>query len=455
MLGIVTVKINELTSLFLAVIGGLTIYLIVLFRNPALGILSLLITGFVLTALGREIGGFNYGILVEGILIATLFACIVYYGPDDWKLTWNDLTWVMVLWFVLSVLELFNPAASFAGAVREFRSAALYPLLTVLLSQLVFRKVKYLDIALLIVLLFSLIAALNGIKQHHWHLSPGEQQFLEEGGYITHVLWGQLRVFSMYSDAGQFGASQAHVGLMALILACGPFKWWKRLLLLFASFAMFYGMLISGTRGALFALVAGVVFAVFLTKNYKAMFFGGSVMLLFICFLKFTTIGNTNYDIYRLRTALDPQDASLNVRFNSQKILGEYLQGKPFGDGLGTMGYFGMEYNGGTFLSTIQPDSYWVKIWGMYGIVGFTIWICIMMYILGKCCGIVWKIEDKALRVKLIALTSGIAGILFCSYGNEVINNQPSSFIVYISWALVFLGPVFDKELRELKTNKD
>src|SRR5690606_12556793 len=124
---------------------------------------------------------------------------------------------LVLLWFIISVLEIFNPAASFAGAIREFRTVALFLLLTVPVFFVIIDRVKYVDLFIIAILAFSLIASLNGIKQKHFGLSPGEQRFLEDGADITHVLFGRLRVFSFYSDAGQFGASQAHIGLIALI----------------------------------------------------------------------------------------------------------------------------------------------------------------------------------------------------------------------------------------------
>lgn len=174
------------------------------------------------------------------------------------------------------------------------------------------------------------------------------------------------------------------------------------------------------------------------------MFAGLTVALLFIGFLKYTYIGNGNYQIYRLRTALDPKEASLNVRIANQKIIGQYLASRPFGGGLGVIGTWGKEYNRDKYLSTVEPDSYWVKIWAMYGIVGFTIWFCMIMYILGQCCGIIWNIRNEGLRYKMIAMMSACAGIFFCSYGNEVMNAMPSSLVVSICLAFIFLSPNFD-----------
>nr|WP_262907746.1 O-antigen ligase family protein [Hymenobacter sp. BT770] len=283
------------------------------------------------------------------------------------------------------------------------------------------------------------------MKQLYLGLSAGEQAFLDENTK-THLLWGKLRVFSFYSDAGQFGAAQAHIALVALILALGPFKYWKRALLAAAALVLVVGMFISGTRGALFTLGSGVLVALLISNNIKVFVLGSVMALAGFGVLKYTTIGSSNYNIYRMRTALDPTDPSLNVRFQNQQRLGAYLADRPFGGGLGIIGNSGIKYNAGQYLASIPPDSYWVKVWAMYGIVGFTIWLGLMLYILGKCCGIVWRIRDRALKAKLIALTAGAAGSLAASYGNEVINFMPSALVVYISWAFVFRGPQLDAQ---------
>src|SRR3546814_3433867 len=89
----------------------------------------------------------------------------------------------------------------------------------------------------------------------------------------THMIRGVIRVFSFYTDAGQFGASMSHIALVSWILAMGPFKLWKRILLVGIGCLLFYAMMISGTRGALFVLSGGLV-GLFLTKNFRALFIG-------------------------------------------------------------------------------------------------------------------------------------------------------------------------------------
>lgn len=444
LIGWLSAKIGLLVPGLLITLAILVPFIISLFKQPRVGLVGVLIYCFLLFILDREIGDFPYGIVVDTVLLLTWIAVAFNRTRYNWQALNNDLCLLSAAWFVLNILELGNPAgASPAGWFQEMRSTTLYWFLSVPLAFLFFRQKKDLNLFLILIISLSVLGSLNGLKQLYLGLSPGEQVYLEANAK-THLLWGKLRVFSFYSDAGQFGASQAHLALVSLILALGPFKTWKRILLFAAAGILLIGMLISGTRGALFALVFGIAVALFISKNIKIFILGSVLAFGGLFILKYTDIGNGNYQVYRMRTALDPKDASLNVRLNNQQILRNYLSTRPFGGGVGVMGTWGNKYNADKFLSTIPPDSYWVKVWGMYGIVGFIIWFGINLYILGKCCGIVWKIRDEGLRIKLIALTAGAAGILICSYGNEVINFMPSSIIIYLSWVFVFLGPKLD-----------
>ena len=419
-------------------------FLIALFYSPRLGVIALICYCFLFFILAHEVGGVPFGMAVDGLLVVTWVAVAFNYARFEWRNIQNDLCLLGLGWFVLNLLELLNPAdASFAGWLQEFRSASLYWFLCVPLAMLVFNTRKDLDLFLVLIIVLSVLGALNGLKQLYVGLSPGEQDFLNENAK-THMLWGKLRVFSFYSDAGQFGASQAHIALIALILALGPFKLWQRALLGAAGLVLVVGMFISGTRGAMFALGTGVMVALLISKNIKVFVLGSVLAVAGFCVLKYTNIGSSNYNVYRMRTALDPADPSFNVRLKNQLRLSTYLADHPFGGGVGVIGNSGIKHNPTNPLSSIPPDSYWVKVWAMYGVVGFVIWLGIMLYILGKCCGIVWNIRDKKLRTQLIALTAGAAGSLFCSYGNEVINFMPSALVVYLSWAFVFRGPQLD-----------
>lgn len=424
----------------------LVFFLVLLFNSPRAGFVAYIVYCFVIMTLGRHVEGSQPGLAIDGLLVLTWLAVLFSRSQElDWNRTQNDLCLLALIWFGINMVELVNPAgASVMGWLYEMRGTTLYWFLTVPLCCMVFYKAQDLRLFLLLVIGFSVLGTLYGIKQKVLGVDAAEQRWLDEGAAITHVLWGRLRVFSFYSEAAQFGASQAHVGLICLILALGPFAWWKRSLLAAASLLLIYGMLISGTRGALFVLVAGLFLYLLLSKQTKVLVVGCVLAFSALFVLKFTSIGNSNADIVRLRTSLDPQDASFQLRLQNQAKLHDYLATQPLGGGVGSIGIWGKKYNADKYISSIAPDSYFVKIWAEYGIVGFLIWLGMMLYILGKCCGIVWNIRDPKLRQQLLALTAGFGGILVSSYGNEVMNQMPSAMIVYVSWVFVFLGPSLD-----------
>ncbi|WP_262247656.1 O-antigen ligase family protein [Parapedobacter soli] len=424
----------------------LVICLAVLVSYPVAGLMGTVVYCFILPIVGRELMiNFPFGIGVEVLLILTLLVAVFNKYKTNWADANNDMVKLVILWFIISVLQVANPSgASVVGWFNEIRGTALNMLLVVPLACVVVQREKHLNLFLYIVIAWSVFGALNGIKQLYIGLSPGEQVFLAQNE-TTHLIRGVIRVFSFYTDAGQFGASMSHIALVSWILAMGSFKLWKRVLFFGLGCLLFYGMIISGTRGALFVFSGGLI-GLFLTKNFKMLIAGLLILGMLFSFLKFTDIGQGSYQVRRLRSAVNPeQDASFLVRLNSQMKLADYLKYRPFGGGLGTIGGNGEKYNPGTFLASVAPDSYWVKVWAMYGIVGLIIWFGMNMYIMGKCCGIIWRINDPHLRIKLIALISGAIGIFVASYGNEVINRTPSSILVFISWAIIYNAPKWDK----------
>lgn len=434
-------------SAALVAVPLLVSFVLLVFYFPRAGFLSFIVYSFVVMFVNRHIPNVPFGLGLEGLLLLTWLAVAFHQSPEySWSLVQNDLCKLTLFWFGLNVLELGNPAgASPVGWFYEMRGTALYWFLSVPLAFLVFNTRRDLRTFLWLVIGFSVLGALYGIKQQKLGVDTMEQAWLDQGAYRTHVLFGQLRIFSSYSEAAQFGASQAHVALICIILALGPYALWKRVALAAAAFLLLYGMLISGTRGALFVLVVGTFVYLVLSKKTRVLLIGSIVALGAFGVLKYTYIGNGNANIVRLRTSVNPQDASLLVRVKNQAILREYLATRPLGGGVGSIGIWGQTYNPGRFLTKIPPDSYFVKVWAEYGIVGFLIWFGIILYILGKCCGIVWNIRDPSLRQQLLALTAGFAGVLVSSYGNEVMNQMPSAMIIYVSWVFVFLGPRLDR----------
>ena len=429
-------------------------YLIWVFLNPRIGLFSFILYSFIMPAIGRHIPGLQVGLALDALLVLTWLGVIFYRGSRyRFRHINNDFCWLALSFFILTVLQIGNPARpNIVGWLQEMRNVSLYWLLIVPLTMLLFRKKADIRVFLDIIIFLSFLGALYGMKQQHIGLDAAEKVWLNDH-LITHWLFGKLRVFSFYQEAGQFGASQAGIAIICFILATGPHSIKKRIWYTIAGIFIFYGMLISGTRGALGGIIGGGFIFVVLSKQLKIIIIGGMLGLGFIGILKFTKIGNGNDQIKRMRSGTNANDPSFQLRLINQRKLSDALSSQPLGTGVGTIGAWGQKYNKHIRTAGIAPDSLYVKIWVMYGIIGFILWFGIMLYILGKTVGIIWNTRDPVLRNQLCALCAVFAAILLCSYGNEVMNAVPSLTIVYISWALIWMSTRWDTPIQKVIEN--
>jgi hypothetical protein len=156
-------------------------------------------------------------------------------------------------------------------------------------------------------------------------------------------------------------------------------------------------------------------------------------------------IANGNDQIRRMRSAFDPNEPSLQVRLKNQEILKGYLASRPFGGGIGHAGDKAQRFLPNAFLSHVATDSWYVMIWAEMGIVGLTIHLCILFYVIGKASyKVMFKIRDPIAKLKLSALIAGMAGIMAASYGNAVFGGMPTALLMYATMAIISNPETFD-----------
>lgn len=461
-LTVITAKLISVGGLkigiVVAVLPIVVIYLNRIFVKPELGLWSVFVVEFFVLGLGRYISGFPLGLTVDGLLVLTLIAVIFhwFYEGIDWSPTKNLLTYLAMVWFGYAMMQLVNPEANSREAwFYAMRGVSLYMFLTVPLVFLLWRTNQHVKKFLMLWAIFSIIGTLKGIYQKIFGVDSYEQAWLDAGGAITHILFGKLRIFSFYTDAGQFGGAQGHAGVVFGILFLS-YKTEKekylRYLFLAASLLGFYGMLISGTRGAIAVPIGGMTLYLILTKNIRILTAGAVLGATVFVLIKFTTIGNDNYDIRRLRSAFDPNDASLQTRVNNQKILKAYLASRPFGGGIGSSGAWGQRFSPNSFLANVPTDSWYVVIWAEQGIVGLFLHLGILFTVLIRSSYIImFRIRDPLVKGQMQAMASGIFGIMGASYGNAVLGQMPTGIIIYISMSFLFMAEHFDN----LKLNEE
>ncbi len=421
-----------------------------LFERPRLGLYAVLLWAFFGLGLKRYVmavfDGGKLGLGIDILLVITWIAVVFKdFDRTDWSPLKNSLTAVVVVWFAYTVLELFNPEAQSTVAwFYAMRGVALYIVLTIPLTFLLMRRRRDVTRFLWLWLGLSIVGVLWGAKQLFIGLDGAEAEWLSDPNHLsTHVLHGRLRVFSFYTDAGQFGAAMGHASISSLILALGPWAWKKRAGLLAISLACFWGLMISGTRGALVVPVVGALVYLVINKNWKLLLVGIILLSAAYGFFRFTWIGQSNYHIGRMRHAirLGTDVPSLQARLRNQRILSDYLSSRPFGGGVGSAGYWGRRFSPHTLLAKTPTDSWYVRIWAEQGIVGLFLHLVMLVVFFSIGARQLNSIHDPGLRQQVMALYAGVWGIVMASYGNQILGQMPTGIVSYMSMALVVTSP--------------
>jgi hypothetical protein len=440
-------------GLFLALFfGGVFIYIV--FKNPIIGFFTAIAYNFVVLGIGRYITGLPLGFGIDGLILLTILALIFsrFRERVDWSPAYRDITILAAVWLGYFILQIGNPEARMIEPWIAGRGIGFYFFFFIVLTFMLINTNKRLDTFLYVWGAFSILATLKGIVQMVFGVDAAEQAWLDRGGAVTHILFGKLRVFSFFSDAGQFGGNQGYAGVVFIIYSMAK-KGIPKIFFITVGVLGLYGMLISGTRGSIAVPFAGFMTFFVLRKNVKIISMGFiSVALIFI-FFKFTMIANGNAQIRRMRTGFDPNNPSLLVRKANQEILKRYLASRPIGGGIGHAGDKAQRFLPNAFLSHVATDSWYVMIWAEMGIVGLFMHLGILFYVIGMASfKVMFRIRDPITKFKMSALISGMAGVMLASYGNAVLGGMPTSLLFYSSMAIMSNPQIFEEPIEEEKT---
>ncbi len=380
------------------------------------------------------------------LLLVALLIHSYYQGKLPWKYGRNILTIGGCVWGIYTAAEILNPTALTEAWIYS-RGTIYNTLVLSLISVLTMTSYKRLRVIMLLLSVFTLTAVAKAVYQKYAGFDEIETAMLiETKMYRTHLLSDVTRYFSFFTDAGNFGSNMGFAAILFGISAIFVKKRSIRIYYTVIAMCAIYALFISGTRGALFVPIGGIILFTFLSKNIKLMgatiFFG----LFFYVFFAHTYIGEGNTSIRRMRTAFRPtEDASYMVRKENQKRLGEYLKGRPFGEGLGLGGVEAMKY--GNRLTTLIPhDSFYVKLWMETGIVGLMLYLAIYVSaLLRGCYLIMFRIKNDELRGMLTAIACGIFGMMVSAYGNAFFGQFPTGFIIILFLSVLLNGEHIDQ----------
>ncbi len=426
------------------------IYLYTVLTNPHFGFISVLYANYFALGISRYVPA-PLGLAVDGLLILTLISVI--FSQFNSKVEWNnakkDYTTFVFIWFIMTILQLINPETISREAwFYAMRGQALYIVFIVPLTYLIFNKPKDFETLIRLCAWFTLLAVLKGIMQKHLGVDNWERQWLNKpGNRTTHILFGQLRVFSFFSDAGTYGGTMGYFGLIFTILGIHDKTKRKKIFYFFVAILSFYAMMISGTRSAIAVPLMGFVIYTIMTKKFKIIIFVGSIFFVVFFLLKYTNVGQGNYDIRRMRSAFSDANPSLNVRLENRRLFGEYLKNRPFGGGVGSAGNWGMRFTPGTFLADTATDGWYIQLWAEQGIVGLSFYLIMIFYFVLKSTFLIFfRLKKPENIYKAMAFTCGMYGLMVSSYSASSLGQMPNTIIVFTAATLISLMPKWEKE---------
>lgn len=423
-----------------------------MFQKPSLAFLGVFIVNYFIMGFTRYIPGLPAGIIVDMMLLLTLG--VAFSRTMDGFIHWDDakrpITCLTIIWLSYCVLSLLNPDASITRWSTGIRGIAVYLFVFPLLTLVLLNRYAYLKFTLLTWSLLSLTAVLKAFLQKNYGFDIAETIWLSEVGARTHVIYSGTRYFSFFTDAASFGSSMALSLVVFVICAIYLKNNFLKFYFLLVSIAAGYGMMISGTRAAIIIPFVGAVVFVILSKQWQIAVPTLALIVAAYIFFNFTYIGHGSAEIRRMRSAFTiEKDASFNVRMENQKKMRTFMKHKPFGVGIGNAKHV----EEGTYMYKLPTDSSLVFIWVETGIVGLILFLLLFLFVLAKgSYDVLFEIRNRELKGILSALLAGLAGMLVCSYGNEVLQQFPNGPILYVSMAFIFLGKKFDTEINDGKS---
>ncbi|MBO6192221.1 MAG: O-antigen ligase family protein [Prevotella sp.] len=437
------------------------IAVIACFRSGILLFWFLIVINYLIMWKEIPLGSIPTSLPNEMIEIFLLALAIINVQESKFQRTGNLMLITLLVWCSFCILEVLNDTCGIGVDVGAWYTSARSLAFQILYAFLVFslyittpnRLIKYLFIWGCL----ALFAVFWVWKQQNIGMGSAENAWLQSRGRSTHILQGGtlIRYFSIYSDAANYGIGIASTAVAFLIFGITSKIRKYKIFFLIVGIACAWGMFPSGTRTGIVCLMAGIMAYVFLSKSFKIAIPVTILFGLFAFILVFTTIGNGNQQIRRMRSAFDKNDASANVRSLNQQAMKKYLDEAPWGIGM-HIGYRNVPANNKyTFMATVPPDSEYVFIWIHTGIIGITTFlICTAIMLLGACRIVLFKIKSPSLRGIGAGFCCAMVSQQLGGYGNQVLMQFPNCLTFYGGLALVYILPIIEKEWIEFEAEQ-
>ena len=424
---------------------------------------ALFIINFFVMFLGKERlwpGGIPASLPNEILELILIAIAIIDLRESNFENLANLMLIAILGWCTFCVIEIFNDTCGLGINVNAWftgvRLMAFQLLYAVIVFSLYINSTKRIYNLITIWAACLLFSAFWCWKQQYIGWTDGERAWLFSQGHARqHMVNGIVRYFSVFTDAANFGIHMAAASCFFFIIAITNKVKKHKIFFSIIGVISTWAMFASGTRTAIFCMIAGFMIFLVLSKSARIIVPVSIVFGLFIGMLMFTNIGQGNSQIRRMRSAFNPKDASANVRNINKQAISKYMKDAPWGIGIGIFEKNIPAWNKYRLLSQIPPDSEYVFIWVRTGWIGVS-WflICNIIMLLGACCVVFFKIKNRSLMGIGAAWCAGFTALHLGGYANQILMQFPNIVIFYGGLATVYFLPKLEQEFEEYEAKE-
>ena len=423
------------------------------FSYRMLSFWTLFIINYYVMFISREIGfPFPVSLVNELIELILIAIAIIDLRECNFKNAANLMLFGVIGWCIFCVIEILNDTCGLGMNVTAWFTGIRLMAFQLLYAVIVFSI--YINTPQRLFQLFKVwaICALFAVfwcwKQIHIGWTSAEYYFLFVQDHARqHIVNGITRYFGTFTDAANFGIHMACASVSFFVIAITTKIRKHRIFYGIVGALTTWAMFQSGTRTAIFCMIAGFMVFLALSKSTKIIIPVSIAFGLFIGMLMFTNIGQGNNQIRRMRSAFNPEDASANVRDINKAAISKYMKEAPWGIGIGIFEKDIPAWNKFKLVSQIPPDSEYVFIWVRTGWIGVS-WfaICNLIILLGACSTVFFRIKNRSLMGMGAAWCASFAALHLGGYANQILMQFPNIVVFYGGLSTVFLMPSIEKE---------
>lgn len=423
------------------------------FRYRMLSFWSLFIINYFVMFISREIGlPVPVSLVNEMIELVLIAISIIDLRDSNLNNAANYMLFGVGGWCLFCMIEVFNNTCGLGMNITAWFTGIRLMAFQLLYAVIVFSI--YINTPQRLFQLFkawafcAFFAVFWCWKQIHIGWTSAETYWLFVQDHARqHIVNGIIRYFGTFTDAANFGIHMACASVSFFVIAITNRVKKHRIFFGFVGVLTTWAMFQSGTRTAIFCMMAGFMVFLVLSKSTKIIVPVSIVFGLFIGMLMFTNIGQGNNQIRRMRSAFNPEDASANVRDINKAAIAKYMKDAPWGIGIGIFERDIPAWNKFKIVSQIPPDSEYVFIWVRTGWIGVS-WfaICNLIILLGACSVVFFKIKNRSLMGMGAAWCASFAALHLGGYANQILMQFPNIVVFYGGLSTVFLMPSIEKE---------